>query len=72
VAELVEVDRSWKSLKGTENFEILVALDAGMTVLAGESDAHLSRGGAVLVPGQVGEYHVEGPGRLLVYKVSSR
>jgi len=71
VTEVVEITRSWEWLKGREHFHILVALDAGMTVLAGDSYVRLARGGAVLVPGQVGEYRVEGSGQILLYTVLS-
>ncbi len=69
VTERAELTSSWHVSKGREAFQIVLALNAGIAVLAGNSSVHLATGAAVLIPGGVGEYTVEGPGRLLTYTV---
>ncbi len=68
-AERAELSGSWTRAKGTGSFHLVVAMNDGMRVLAGNNHAALRRGAAVLVPGGVPEYAVEGAGAVLVYYV---
>ena len=69
VTERIEVAQSVTIGKGTGSFHLVLAIDDGLAVFAGGSQMNLRRGAAVLVPGGVGTYSVEGRGRALLYYV---
>jgi len=66
-AEHLQVSGTHTRAKGTRSFHLLVAKDNGLTIRAEDEWTELPRGAAILIPGGVSEYTLQGTGQALLY-----
>ncbi|MDX9972769.1 MAG: class I mannose-6-phosphate isomerase [FCB group bacterium] len=68
-AESIEVHQSYRRVTGGNSFHILLAKTGSLTVTADSQSIALAQAQALLLPGELTEFTVEGPGAFLDYYV---